>query len=447
MGARGKHPERITCGEFWLDFRAERDDWCICWYDSTGRTRRRRSTGIRGGEPGNPPPEARQALAEHFLAASRPAEPEPPAAVPVAELLTFFLDDHAVSKADPARYGYSVKHLLRFFDREKRLGLVTGGVTVADINNALVKRFIAFRKSEGVGGHTVSRDLAALRGALNHAWRAERITTAPFVRDVDPKDKAKPRALVYTQEQVAALLEAAWRREDRRHVFLYTLIQLSTCGRSEAILDLHAHQITDGLIYFLDPDRDQTAKRRSVVPIAPTLAPWLEDVSGKIIRYRAPIAPRHWEAADKPEYFERDCYDLGNAFDGCLIEAGLSRVVLDANRQPVMLAARRKLGESEPRPKLRGLGTPNTLRHTIITEMHRRGVAESQIETAAGHLGEGTNKRNYRHLRPDYLAELIAAIEDYWREMAHYTTVHLRTQCGPKIVSMAVAKARKRIEK
>jgi hypothetical protein len=36
---------------------------------------------------------------------------------------------------------------------------------------------------------------------------------------------------------------------------------------------------------------------------------------------------------------------------------------------------------------------------------------EAQIETAAGHAGEGTNKRNYRHLRPDYLAELIDAVE------------------------------------
>lgn len=93
-----------------------------------------------------------------------------------------------------------------------------------------------------------------------------------------------------------------------------------------------------------------------------------------------------------------------------------------------MLPPRRRLGETEPRPKLRGRGTPNTLRHTIITEMHARGVPEAQIEAAAGHIGEGTNKRNYRHLRPDYLAELIEAVEDYWSEMKRYTTVHLRLQ-------------------
>ncbi|MFS0737523.1 phage integrase SAM-like domain-containing protein [Sphingomonas sp. 1P06PA] len=363
----------------------------------------------------------------------------------MAELLAIYQRDHVATKADPARYAISVQHLLRFFDRERRLGRVIGGVTVADVNKALVGSFIAFRKGEGVGGHTISRDLAALRGALNHAYREELITAAPFIRDVDAKDKAKPRELVYTQEQVAGLLEAAWGRPERHHVFLYTMIQLSTCGRSEAILDLHDHQLRDGLIYFLDPDRDQTSKRRSVVPVAPTLAPWLEGISGKVIKYRAAIAEKNRQP-DGPEYFERDCYDLGNAFDACLIEAGITRPVLDASGQPVMLTARRKLGETDARPKLRGRGTPNTLRHTAITEMHRRGVAEAQIEAAAGHAGEGTNKKNYRHLRPDYLAELIEAVDAYWSEMTRLTTVHLRSQCGPTVVSLAAARAGQRLK-
>src|SRR3546814_1193054 len=105
------------------------------------------------------------------------------------------------------------------------------------------------------------RDITALRGSLTFAWREELIESAPFVKDVETKDKAKPRDVTYSMEQVAALLEAAWGRPERRHVFLYTLIALSTCGRSEAILDLHDHQIDRGLIYFLDPDRDQTSKQ------------------------------------------------------------------------------------------------------------------------------------------------------------------------------------------
>src|SRR3546814_17353446 len=106
----------------------------------------------------------------------------------------------------------------------------------------LVDRFIAFRKGEGVGGHTISRDIAALRGSLTFAWREELIESAPFVKDVETKDKAKPRDVTYSMEQVAALLEAAWGRPERRHVFLYPLIALSTCGRLAAILDLQDTQ-------------------------------------------------------------------------------------------------------------------------------------------------------------------------------------------------------------
>lgn len=437
---------RVELGPYWLDYRAERQEWCIAWYDSAARTRRRRSTGIGGSREAGPPEAAREALAKFYLEANKPSEPQQPAAAEVGHLLAIWQRDHVATKADPARYAISVVHLLRFFERERKLGHVIGGVTVASVNKDFVNRFIAWRKTEGVGGHTISRDLAALRGALNHAWREELITSAPFVREVDAKDKAKPRELTYSPEQVAAILEAAWRLPERHHVMRYTMIQLSTCGRGEAILDLHAHQIEDGLIYFLDPDRDQTSKRRSIVPVAPTLAPWLEGASGKIIRYRTEIALANREP-DGPEFFERDCYDIGKAFDACLIEAGLGRPMLGADKMPLMLPPRAKLGETEPRPRLRGKGTPNTLRHTVISEMHRRGVDERQIDMASGHAPIGTNKKNYMHLRPDYLAELIAAVEDYWSQMKRFTTVHLRTHCGPTVVSMASARASNRIKK
>lgn len=446
MGRSKTDAGRVELGAYWLEYRAERDDWSICWYDPAARTRRRRKTGIGGGERSDPPEAAREALARHYLEASKPAEPQPKAAAIVTDLLARWLRDHVTRKADAARYAISVKHLLRFFEREQRLGRIIGGVTVADINKQLVDRFIAFRKAERIGGHTISRDLAALRGALNWSWREELIEATPFVKDVEARDKAKPRNLIYSMEEVAALLEAAWGRPERHHVFLYTMIALSTCGRSEAILDLHGHQIDRGLIYFLDPDRDQTSKRRSIVPIAPTLAPWLEGISGKVIKYRAEIAEAKWAKPGVPEYFERDCYDLGNAFDACLVEAGISRQLSDASGELKFHPPRRKLGETDPRPAMKGRGTPNTLRHTIITEMHRRGVDERQIDMAAGHAPIGTGKRNYMHLRPDYLAEMIEAVETYWSEMRRYTTVHLRSQCGPSVVSMSAARASRRAE-
>lgn len=323
---------------------------------------------------------------------------------------------------------------------------MTDGLTVASINNSFVDRFIAFRKREGVGGHTISRDLAALRGSLYHAERTERIArgTAPFVREVDQRDKAGPREKILTMEQVAGLLEAAARSDERRHVLLYTLIQLSTLGRTDAILELEAGQIDRGLIQFLRPGADLTRKRRTTVPVAPTLAPWVADVKGKVITYRVPIAARRWADPNVPEWFEKPCSDIGKAFAGCLIDAGecgvegVSVQARDDRGDPLWLPPRGKLRETAARPAMVALATPNTLRHTALTEMHTRGVPEAQIDMAAGHLGEGTGKRNYRHLRPDYLADLIDGVEGYWNDMRRLTTVHLlRSSDGPVVVDFA----------
>jgi hypothetical protein len=93
----------------------------------------------------------------------------------------------------------------------------------------------------------------------------------------DVKGKSKRRELEWSPEQIAVILDAAASTPLRAHVLLYMIILLSTNGRSQAILELDADkQIRKGLIYFNAPGREQTRKKRSIVPVAPTLAPWLE---------------------------------------------------------------------------------------------------------------------------------------------------------------------------
>ena len=120
--------------------------------------------------------------------------------------------------------------------------------------------------------------------------------------------------------------------------------------------------------------------------------------------------------------------------------AGICEHACDADGQALWLPPRQRLGESATRPKLVGLGSPNTLRHTTSTEMHRRGVPEAQIETAAGHRGDGTNKRHYRHLRPEYLTQFIDGLESFWADVGKLTQAHLRYQRDTKIVDLAPAR-------
>lgn len=100
-------------------------------------------------------------------------------------------------------------------------------------------------------------------------------------------------------------------------------------------------------------------------------------MTGKVIRYRALKAERSWRDPAVPEYFERDCYDLGNAFESCLIEAGIRAPLLDASGAQVMLPPRAKLGETAARPAWRGIGSPNTLRHTLHTYLQTVGVPQA----------------------------------------------------------------------
>ncbi|MCZ4343922.1 hypothetical protein O4H52_20110 [Sphingomonadaceae bacterium G21617-S1] len=431
--------QRVQLGPYWLWYRADRDDWSICWLD--GRTTRRKSIGIGGGSADVPPQAAQDALARHFLEAQSAGAVETPvqagpADVLVDDITRRWLAEHVAQLADGRRYADSVLVLQQFFDDRRARGLLSGPLVVSALNKALVNDFIKWRSAQGVSAPTVSRDLAALRGPINWAIREELLSHAPRIPEV--KGNTKRRELEYSPEQVAAILDAALAVPERQHVHLYAMIHLSTHGRSEAILELEADQIRDGLIFFNASGRTQTRKRRSIVPVAPTLAPWLDGVEGKVIRYRVPIAEAK-RVEGGPEFYERDTYDIGKAFEACLVSAhmadprlNLARHANDAKGEPIWLPPRAKLGETEIRPKMVGIGTPNTLRHTIHTWHQRKGVPQAQIDAAAGHSSERGSGANYTHLRPEYLRELIASTEEFWAEVGTHTDAHLRYQCDTK---------------
>ncbi len=436
---RQEEAPRVQLGPYWLWHRAERDDWCICWYDESARATRRLQTGVGGGGPGDPPIEAQEALAAHFTANARPAEPQQPTEARVSELLSLWITDKDTLRlARAAQYGYSVKHWERFFDQERKTGKVAGPVLLDHLKKKTVDRFIRMRKADGVCGETIHGDLVALRRCLKYAYEEELIASVPFIKDVDGDDRSDSREIEYDIEQVAAILEAAARREDRRHVLLFSLIMLSSHSRCEAVLELFKYQIQNWIFHFNAPGRKQTSKRRSKVPVCSILRPWLADIAGKVIVYRAPIAERKWKKPGVPEYFERDCYDVGKAFQSCLIDAGhahpslgLCKPLLDDDgNQKVRIMA-----SGEERPLWKGLGSPNALRHTCHTYHQSVGTPQGQIDMAAGHSEPGSG-RNYSHLRPEYLKEFMAATEAYWEEVGRLTKVHLRDHVGATIVPL-----------
>lgn len=434
---RGQRSTRVQLGPFWLWYRSDRDTWSICWLD--GRTTRRRCTGVTGGSATAPPQDAEDALARHFLLAQTPVTVKAPDVIRspgdvlLADITRRWLEEHVAFLSAGERYAYSVETLQRYWDIRRAAGLLVGPLTVAAVSRDLISGFVTWRQTDGASPATISRDLAALRGPLNWAVKEGIMSFAPKIAEV--AGRGLRRELAYSPEQVAGILDAAWGKPERRHVHLYALINLSTHGRSEAILELDSTQVREGLIYFNATGREQTSKRRTIVPIVPTLAPWLEDLSGKVIRYRAATSEKS-RAAGGPDFFERETKDVGRAFEACLIAAHMANPSLhlathktDTDGASVWLPPRAKLGETSERPAMRGLGSPNTLRHTIHTWHQRRGVPQAQIDAAAGHSSELGSGKNYTHLRPEYLTEFVASTEAFWQAVGAHTKVHVRYRC------------------
>lgn len=109
--------------------------------------------------------------------------------------------------------------------------------------------------------------------------------------------------------------------------------------------------------------RAQPRRQRSIIPEAPTLAPWLADITGTAIKYRAATSVEK-QREGGPSFVERDTKDIGRALESCLIAAhmakpalGLVQQATDADGNLIWLAASKKLGKTEPGPKMGGFGS------------------------------------------------------------------------------------------
>lgn len=378
-------------GPFWLAWRTDREEWAICWNDRAAGTRRRKSTGVGGYNDGDPPREAVESLVAHHRQHGEAEAIDPRSRESVSLVLATWLAHDAMNRARGPQYAYAVRNLERWFAKR-------GPMRVADITTPSTRPYIDFRLAEGVKGETIAGELAALQRALNWA-EAEGVIPEPRkVARVPSALRSDPKEVEYSQEQVAALLEAATGRFDRLHVARFAMIMLSTHARVEAVLEADASQIRNGLLFTNAAGRKQTSKKRAVSPIVPTLAPWLP-AEGKLIVYRS--------LRKDGAVYERPTYTIKNAFAGTLKAAG----IVDSNGEP--------------------WGSPNALRHTIHTYLQTVGVPQAQIDAAAGHSGEKGSGRNYTHLRPEYLTEFRSAVERYWSELDKLTTAH-RSQFGPK---------------
>jgi integrase len=171
---------------------------------------------------------------------------------------------------------------------------------------------------------------------------------------------------------MAALFEAA----KSYHFLMFLMLATNTLARPEAILELQPFQVDleHRLINLNPAGRKQTKKRRPTVPITETLLPWVRDVKAPYLVSYGTKTPRRVRSIKK-------------AFRLARAAAGLGPDVI-----------------------------PYTIRHTMATELRKRGVPAWEVAGMLGHRVERTTEI-YAKFDPTYLSAAARAIDDYMREL------------------------------
>lgn len=246
----------------------------------------------------------------------------------------------------------------------ERLDPISVDEFTMEVQNDLVRRM----KAEGYSIGTIKRGLLAVKAATNWAWKNRELSAQiPYLSLPD----AEPRERVLTIAEMAAL----WDAIEPHHLRVFFLLLLGTAARPAALLELTREQcdVVGRLITLNPAGRDQTKKRRPTIAIPDFLVPVIESVpAGPLVTYKG-------SAIQKINLSWRDARNL----------AGLDAEVV-----------------------------PTTIRHTIATELRRRGVPEWEVEGQLGHAAQGKKTTaRYAKYAPDYLSKAREAIDQIASEI------------------------------
>ncbi len=239
---------------------------------------------------------------------------------------------------------------------------------VSELNLDTQDRFIRALRKRGCSDAYIQRVVTTGKAALNRAYKNNEISTVPHIRNIRSGHR---RERVLSLEEVAAIFNVI----DSDHLFMYCMLAFNTLARPEAILELRRFQVDtdDRRIRLNPPGRQQTKKYRPIVPITNTLLPWLK-------RGRCEYFV-HWHG--KPV---------------SSIKTGWRKLRKKADLSDDVI--------------------PYTIRHTMATELRKRGVPPWEVSGMLGHrASEYKTTEIYAHYAPDYLGEAAKAIDSYFIEL------------------------------
>ena len=348
--------ERFQLGDYWLSQRPNSPAWCRTWFDTAIRQTRRASLGTNDLE------RAKVALAEWYVkyANLKDAQPDD---VLVETVMARYYDKHGRSLPSHETAKRATNIWTEYWtDR-----------TVADLTVEAQEDFQRALLERKLSLGYIRRVLGVGKAALNRAHERGEIVGVPFVKL--PEDGAVFEH-VATVKQLRAMLVAI---PKDHHLWPYCLIRLNTACRGDAARDLAPAQVDaeHGIVRLNPAGRPQTRKRRPDVPLTSTL----REALVRLPTRSGPYVAWNGQPVDS----------VKTAWRAMVSDAGLT-----------------------------GWFVPKVLRHTVATELRRRGVSGWEVSALLGHTrgDAAATTGRYAKYAPEWMGASKDAMDDLMHEIA-----------------------------
>ena len=317
------------------------------------------TTDVRTGCLEDQAEDAGKKLKEYLAEKYEPKRGGRASEVTLGDVLNVYFDEKADDSSRPVETKARIGRLNEFF----------GEMTVGEIRGKVCREFADERGTES----GARRDLEILRAAVNY-YHGE------YTLDVVPKitlpDKCLPRERWMTRQEVAAMIRAARRLKQCKHIARLMLIGVYTGTRLGAMLGLQWMPNTSGgwadleagvLYRKAQGERVAHNKRKTPVKIPPRLLTFM----------------RYWKAADAKIDKDKPALHVINYYGAKVIKP-----------HKAFRAVREEAGLGDDI-------TPHILRHTRATWLANAGV---DVQEAASSLGITTDEfeRTYLHNDPKF---------------------------------------------
>ena len=395
--------KRYSVGDYWLDKRRDGkspDVWQIARYSEKSRSVIYKSTRCRTLEDA-------VAAIHAFVEAERSKKPQAAEAALIVPQIALYYREHGQHASKPVTIAGSLRAFMGFLQQDD----IGAMATVADLSPVVFTRFRKWRMgphefttswagkdmhlaSPGVKGESVQRNLDDVRAMLNHAAANGRIPYSPKVPSVPTEHRSPARDVRVSITTLGAMVAFAGADTVTKNTVIKTgpefqrwlWLLIATAARPEAALkfDPKLQWKGDDLLDLHPVGAKRTKKRNPVVPVVEPFKPVLEAWRGA----------NHEESASRRRQWLTMCRALG----------------LPANV------------------------IPKTIRHTIATELRRRGVPAEQISGLLGHVAMNRTTEVYAKYDPAYLREAKAALTTIFYEVQKHAEKwaadHRRTKVG-----------------